>query len=341
MSRSDPTVAWSILLQPVVDAGGDLPPLPALVQRLAPGTTLPSVDPIQRVLHGPLGTVALARRFLDGGGTTVISGLGDILGVTIVASQAGEVESHPPFAELRAQALALASDEGLDGLRAELEAEGCWEFAGLAELQGMLSEGLQDELPEDLPALRRGPITLIRGTGVGEGHAAWQAEASYARSSQRPVAAQALKVLCVGHEGRPPALVAFAAQALRWGQAAARASRKAAALEQLGEEVRAASSWAVTGGPWPGVGEPKLPMLAARLEILRVGLQDEVALLRSQGQGARRAARRLLGGEDAVPGGPLDEASPLADEVIERLEARVVAASRHADALAVAERASG
>ena len=339
MSRSDATLAWSVLLRPVVGDPGELPPLPAFVTRLAPSAGLPSVDPIQRVLHGLLGTVALARGPAGPNLQVVVSGLGDLLGVTIVARRPGDVEGHPPHGELRGAALAAASAEGLPGLQSELAAEGRWEFAGLAEVQGVLSEGLQDELPEDLPALRRGSITLIRGTGVGEGHAAWTAEAAYARASQRAVAAQALKVLCEGHEARPPALVAFAAQALRWGQAASRAARKATALEGLGDEVRAAASWAVAGGPWPGGGEPELPRLAARLEILRVGLQDEVSNLQAQGHGARRAARRLLGGVDAQPGGPLDEASSLADEVVQRLEARVAAAARHADALAVAMRA--
>lgn len=348
MSRLDGRLAWTLLLRPPV------PPLdevawPELLRRVAPDLALPKQDPLQAVLDGPFGRLVLRRRPLGDGISLIVSGLGDVVGVTASVHAPGEVDDAADSAEpLRHRALAaLDLKEALGGdeaaLTAALHSElGAWTVDGLVEVAAELLEGLPEDLDDDLPAAEVGNVQIVRATGVGQGHIGWSLSGSFGRSSERPVASWGVLSLCEGHLGRVPAPVAYGAAALGFAAGAARARRQIAALEGLAPLVQAACSWATSRGPWPGPGDaPDFPGLAARLELLKVGLRESHEALQEHRKPLHDAARRALTGGSPQEGGPFVEASSRGDDALARVAAREASVARWAGALALARQAVG
>ncbi len=347
MSRLDARLAWTLLLRP------PRPPVdgvawPSVLLRLVPDLALPTRDPLQAVLDGAFGRLVLFRTPLEEEGCSlIVSGLGDRVGVTVSVKQPGPVEDEDPVEGLRGRALAalgmadaLAGDDA--ALTAALASEsGAWSVDGLVEVAAELLEGLPEDLDDDLPAVEVGLIQIVRGGGVGAGHAAWSIVGSFGRRSERPVASRGVLSLCEGHLGRVPAPVAYGAAAVSFGGALARAQRQIAALDGLVPLVAAACSWATARGPWPGPEDsPDYAALASRLELLKVGLRESHEVLRDGRKPLMEAAKRALVGGEPGEGGPFVEASRRGGEALERVAAREASVARWAGALALARQAA-
>lgn len=347
MSRLDARLAWTLILRPPVPPVGPVA-WPGLLGRLVPDLAPPNRDPLHAVVDGAFGHLVLRRQPMGEGGTLIVSGLGAVVGVTVSVLEPGEVESTAVVDGLRARVLeALGLAEALAGDPVALadalsSADGPWTLEGLVELSAELLEGLAEDLDPDLPAAEVGNVQIVRGGGVGPGHVAWEVTGAFGRRTERPVANRGIVALCEGHLGRVPAPVAYGAAALRFGAGLARAQRQIAALDGLLPTVQAACSWASSRGPWPGPADrPDYAGLAARLELLKVGLQESHEALR-EGQGPLlEAARRALVGAEPQDGGPFVEASARGEAALSRIAGRVASVSRWAGALALAGAAVG
>ena len=348
MSRLDARLGFTLLLRPPAPIA-EVVAWPGLLTALLPDLALPTQDPLQAVLDGAFGRLVLRRRPLDDDCGLIVSGLGDVLGVTASVRAPGEVdENRDPLDELRARALdllgitdALAGDE--DALSRSLASEsGPWSLDGLVEVSAELLEGLPEDLDDDLPAAEVGNVQIVRAGGVGQGHVGWSLLGSFGRSSERPVASWGVLSLCEGHLGRVAPLVAYGAAAIGFGAALARARRQMAALDGLVPLVQAACSWATAKGPWPGAGDaPDYAGLAARLELLKVGLRESHEALRSGRGPLREAATRALVAQKPGEGGPFVEASQRGEHALDRVAAREESVARWAGALALARQAAG
>lgn len=325
MGLHDPRLAWSLLLAPRTPWAEAPPPFPDFISARFGDVAIGRTDPIDEVVRGPFPLRALARDSVS-----VLSGAGDAIAVTAIARQLGEVERHVPSDELRKEASALAlGGASVGDLTADLDAAGDWTIIGLVEVEAVLSEGIPEDLP-DVPGWRElGLLRLHRAAGVGEGHAAWQAEGWFTRNSERVVMDRRLEVLCLGHRSRVPSLVDYGASALRWGTAARAAGRASRALQAVIADVRAATAAGLAGESVDGV------LLTARLERARAALAEVLLPLQERAPELRLAAERVLGaGESATPDGALVEASPRADALAQRLAALDAVGARWSAALA-------
>ena len=345
MPLQDPRLAWTVLLVPRGASLQAPPPWPAFVQQRFGEIPLGAVEPIQQVLQGPLPVQVLAR--LDSGAARwLLSGLGRALGVTVLVELPGESERNLPLEELRCRALATFLDkEGaleadlVAGLQELVSAETEWEFLGLVEAVGSLTEGAASDLPDESGWDDLDGLLLSRAAGVGPGHVAWQLCGSFSGPTQRSVMERRVKVLLEGHLKRTSALLCFGLEALQWGGVVRSATRRAAALEAVVDEVRLASSWAVSGGPAVELAPENYPALAARLETLRVGLEEDVQRLQNLRSPLLGAVERVLGeGRVAGSSGALVEASPVADELLAELGGRLKMAARWGEALRLSEK---
>ncbi|MCP4870593.1 MAG: hypothetical protein GY898_17970 [Proteobacteria bacterium] len=328
MGLHDPRLAWSLLLAPRNPWADAPPPWPSFVTDRFGDVALGRTDPIDEVVRGPFPLRALARD-----SQSVLSGAGDAIAVTAIARRTGELERHVPSDELRAEASAVAlGGAALEEVTADLDAAGDWEIVGLVEVEAVLSEGIAEDLP-DVPGWRElGLLRLHRAAGVGEGHAAWQAEGWFARNSERVVMDRRLEVLCMGHRARVPSLVDYGASALRWGAAARSAARSSRALQAVIADVRAATAASLAGE------SVQTQMLTARLERARASLAEVLLPLQERAPELRFAAERVLGdGESAAPDGALVEASTRADALADRVAALDAAGARWSDALRALE----
>jgi hypothetical protein len=346
MSRQDPRLVWTLLLRPPT------PPVdgvrwPGLLRRLTPDLEPPVQDPLQAVVDGAFGRRVLRRAPLDGDAGLIISGLGELVGVSVSVAQLGEIEEGDPSAGLREAALAalgltqaMGGDD--DALAEALASDaGPWTLDGLIEVSAELLMGVPNELDEDLPAAEVGLVQIVRGGGVGQGHVAWALTGTFGRDSERPVAQRGVLALAEGHKGRVPATVAYGAAAVRFGAALSRAQRQIAALEGLVPLVRAACSWATARGPWPGPGDrPDYAALAARVELLKVGLRESHESLCEAQRPLLTAATRALVGAAPPDGGPFVEAAGRGSEAVARVAAREASVARWAGALALARDAA-
>jgi hypothetical protein len=315
------------------------------VQQRFGDVPLGPVEPVQQVLDGPLPVQVLSR--LDGGEARwILSGLGRALGATVVVSLPGEVERILPVEELRRRALAAlldhedgSTEQLIDGLGEAMSAETDWEFLGLVEAVASLSEGVGAELPDESGWDDLDGVCLSRAVGVGAGHVAWQLSGSFSGATRRAVVDRRINVLLEGYLKRPSALVAFGLEALKWGVVVREATRRAAALEAVVREVRLAASWAVSGGPAVELDPQGYLSLSARLETLRVGLEEDVQRLHTLRPRLRAPVERVLGeGRQASSSGALVEASPRVDELLVELDGRLRMAARWGDALALSEK---
>jgi len=345
MSVQDPRLAWTVLLAPRGASLQAPPPWPAFVQQRFGEIPLGAVEPIQQVLQGPLPVQVLSR--VDSGAARwLLSGLGRALGVTVLVEMPGESESDLPLEELRRCALATFLDkEGaleedlVSGLGELVSAETDWDFLGLVEAVGWLSEGAASDLPDEDGWDDLDGLLLSRAAGVGPGHVAWQLCGSFSGSTQRSVMERRVQVLLEGHLKRASALLCFGLEALQWGGVVQSATRRAAALELVVDEVRLAASWAVSGGPSVELAPESYLALAARLETLRVGLEEDVQRLQTLRAPLVGAVERVLGeGKVAGSAGALIEASPVADELLMELAGRLKMAARWGDALRLSEK---
>jgi len=345
MSLQDPRLAWTVLLAPRGSSLEAPPPWPTLVRQRFGDIALGPVEPVQQVLEGPLPVQVLSR--LDSGEARwVLSGLGRALGATVVVSLPGEADRALPVEELRRRALAalLEHEDGsieqlVDGLAAMMRAETDWEFLGLVEAVASLCEGAGAEPPDEGGWDDLDGLTLSRAAGVGAGHVAWQLSGSFSGPTRRAVMDRRINVLLEGHLKRTSALVAFGLEALKWGAIVREASRRAAALEAVVGEVRLAASWAVSGGPAVELDVQGYLTLSARLETLRVGLEEDVQQLHTLRPRLRAPVQRVLGeGRQPSSAGALVEASPRVDELLTELDGRLRMAARWADALALSEK---
>jgi len=325
MGLYDPRLAWSLLLAPRNPWADNVPAWPKIVTDRFGEVALGRTDPIDEILRGPFPLRALARD-----GDSVLSGAGDAIAITGIARRAGELEGNPPSDELRDEASArVLGGASLEDVKADLDAAGDWDVIGLVEVEGVLHEGIAEDLP-DLPGWRElGLLRLHRAEGVGEGHAAWQVEGWFARNSERVVMDRRLDVLCAGHRARVPSLVDYGASALRWGSAARDAGRASRALHAVIADVRIATAAALAGEA------VQAGLLRARLERARGALAEVLLPLQQRAPDLRQAAERVLGpGLAASRDGALVEASPRADALVDRLTALDAVGARWSGALA-------
>jgi hypothetical protein len=343
MAAQDPRLAWTLLLRPCKAILSGPPPWPSLVLKHFGEVALGPLPSVQRVLEGPLPTQVLSRVASDDG-RWVLSGLGRSLGITVGVEHVGEVDRFVPVEELRRQAIAcfVGSDstEGADlasSLRILVDQEPDWEFLGLIEVVASLGEGATPELPDENGWDDLSGLVLGRGAGTGLGHVAWELSGWYSGATERGVMSQRLQVLLEGHLKRPSALICFGAEAANWGAVVTDASRRAAALESVLDEVRLAASWAISGGPAVELDEAAHVMLSARLETLRVGLEEDLQHLRACTARLQGPVQRILGtGRTANPSGAFLEASSKAGDLITEFEGRVQVATRWSEALSLA-----
>lgn len=326
------------MLEPVAGGLSPAPPWPSGLLQPPP---VPARDPIEQVLEGPFPPRVLGRG-MAGDVAWTVSGLGAATAWTAVAEWRPEDPDEDgveaPVDDLRARAVAAVLGEG--GVEA-LELEPAWRIAGVVEVHGLLWLGLLDDPLPRSGAARVGDCVIGRGVGSGPGHIAWQVTAGYRGTKDRPVAEQRLRVLAEGWRERAPAPAAYGAEALRWGEGARSATRRAAALEAVCAEAELACGWAVAGGPWPGE-EPDLVRIGARLDALRVGLRQDLEALDRLATPLGSSATRLLGEGTAVePGGPCPEASSDGAALVDRLRGLERTAARWAEALASSRAVTG
>jgi len=344
MALQNPRLAWTVMLAPKGSSLQAPPPWPAFVQERFGDVQLGPVEPVQQVLQGPLPNQALGRQ--DSGTTRwVLAGLGRAVAVTVVVSEAGAVDRKVPVEALRKKALTAlmqcddsSEDDLLAGLQELIAAEQDWDFLGLVEAVGSLSEGVAPELPDEDGWDNLDGLTLGRAAGVGPGHVAWELHGTFSGDTQRSVMDRRLQVLLEGHLSRTSALVCYGLAALEWGVVVRRATRRAAALEAVLDEVRLAASWAVSGGPAVELDHEAYLGLSVRLETLRVGLEEDAQQLRFLGPRLSAPVERVLGeGKVAHSRGALVEASPRAAELLCEFEGRLKMAARWGDALQLSE----
>ena len=315
MSLEALRLAWTLLLAPRRPHDRGPRPWPPLLARLGVEPAEPLVDPLARMLHGPVPVGVLARHSAADGTRCLVSGLGDTLGVTIIVT--GEDDSVD---ELRRRAAAVL---GLvDG--AESPTGEGWRSLGIAETQVELGEG---NPPGDPP---RGWVSLQdlelgRAVGEGAGHVAWRAVGYYIGATERVVMDRRLEVLLTGHEQRWPALVGYAAGALRWAEALEDALRQSEALGDLLSQARAVSSDLVAGGDGGGARP-----LMARLDVMRQLLRESADSLLAQRSRMEEQAERL-GPRSGSP--PFPETGAQGNELVERLRTLERSAERWMGAL--------
>ena len=357
MSVSNPRLAWSVAFVPTEPAPLEAPPWPELVTRVAGAVANPTVDPVTHILHGPVARAALARGLTLEGLRFIVGGVGSGVTLTVVDAREGAIEGRLDLAPMRARIASLllgldvpapdapagelsATPDRLGALLAEqLGADPAWRFVGLAEVSGVLQEGVAGPLPDGDGWVDQGDLRIGRATGVGSGHAAWTLTGFWTKPTQRLVLDRRLTVLTRGHLNRMSALAQYGSHALAWGEAARSAMRLSSALEGIIGDVRVAASWAISGGPLPGGIQPDFDRLAARLEVARVRLREEIARLLRGGDRLIPSAERILGeGAEFREDGPFLEASTRSDRLIAQLEAREQSAERWAEALRVAVR---
>lgn len=353
MAAQDPRLAWTLLLRPNKTSLAEPPPWPSLVRERFGDVALGPLPSVQRVLEGPLPTQVLSRVARDDG-RWVLSGLGRSLAITIGVEHMGEVDRFVPVDQLRRQAIACftGSDSAHEtdlasSLRTLVDLESDWEFLGLIEVVASLGEGATPELPDENGWDDLSGLVLGRGAGAGLGHVAWELSGWYSGATERGVMSQRLQVLLEGHLKRPSALICFGADAAEWGAVVTNASRRAEALESVLDEVRLAASWAISGGPAVELDELAHTLLSARLETLRVGLEEDLQHLRACNARLQGPIQRILGrGRAASPSGAFIEASSRAVDLLAELEGRAQVAARWSDALSlagklIAQRAAG
>ncbi len=343
MSVQEPRLAWTLLLRP---RGGSLaaaPTWPSLVLDRFGEVPLGPLPSVQQVLEGPLPIQVLSRCSGEQE-RWVLSGLGRSLGITVVVAHDVLLERFVPVEELRRRAiLAFVGSETDDDdeldvrLRQLVEGEGSWEFLGLIEVVASLGEGAPPELPDENGWDDLSGLVLGRGAGIGLGHGAWQMTGWYSGATERGVMNRRLHVLLEGHLKRPSALVCFGAEAVLWGSVVSDASRRAAALEAVLEEVRLAASWAVSGGPAVELDAGGHIALSARLETLRVALEEDLQQLRSCNMRLHGPTQRIFGeGCVARSSGAFMEASSLSADLLGEFEGRLQVAARWSEALELA-----
>ena len=357
MSLSDPRLAWTVVFVPTASAPLEAPAWPSLIREVAGEFSAPTVDPVTHILHGAIPRAALARGRGPGDLRFVVGGVGTGICLTIIDAREGPIDGELDLAPLRARIASLllglevpsvgaprgelsATPEHLGALLADrLNDGGPWRFVGLVEVAGVLQEGVAGPLPDGDGWADDGDLRIGRATGVGAGHAAWTLTGHWSRATQRTVLDRRITVLTQGHLNRMSAVAQYGGHALVWGEAARSAMRLSAALEGIIDDVRAAASWAITGGPTPAGESPAFERLAARLEVARVRLREEIARLVRGGDRLIPSAERVLGeGSTFRQEGPFLEASERSARLVAELEAREAAAERWAHALAVAMR---
>jgi hypothetical protein len=359
MSLRDPHLAFTALLAPVERFSTTPPPWPELITDLFGEVAVQPVDPVAAVLYGPVSRRRLAVTAGPGRSKALLVGLGDTVAVSVVAFAPGEVDTVPQ-AQLRETAVRgllegfpeddepepradlPAGEEALaEALRERLGADPCWEFLGVAEVLTVLVEGTPADLPVGGFWAEHGPLHIGRAVGVGEGHAAWEVQAHFTSASEMSVAEQRLRTLRDGYLLKVPPTMEYASAALRWGRAARRALVSASALDAIVDDVRAAASWAVAGGPIPagGTEPPNLLQLAARLEMVRVGLVEEIETLKGLRPRLAGCVDRVFGDDPPAVGGPFAEGGGDGLRLLVALDAREASAARWSSALDVARRA--
>ena len=342
MAAQEPRLAWTLLRPRGASLSGP-PPWPAVVTDHFGEVPLGAVPDVQWLLEGPLPVQVLSRVDSAAGGW-VLSGLGRALGITIKVNEQGDADRPSPAKHLRNKAVAamvgtdLAVGEDLaDKLRALVEDEPNWEFVGVVEVFASLDEGATPDLPDESGWDDLSALIVGRGVGIGLGHVAWELAGWYSGATERGVMNRRVQVLLDGHLKKPSALLCYGAAAVSWGAVVRDATRRAAALESVLDEVRLAASWAISGGPAVDLDEARYVALAARLETLRVGLEEDLQRLRSWQQRLAHPTLRILGGQrKASPVGAFIEASPRSSELLADFEGRVQVAARWSEALHLA-----
>jgi len=254
------------------------------------------------------------------------------------------VDRFVPVEELRQRAaLAFVGGDGQgeneleSRLREVIDGEDSWEFLGLIEVVSSLVEGAAPDLPEENGWDDLSGLVVGRGAGIGLEHGAWQMSGWYSGATDRGVMSRRLQVLLEGHLKRPSALLCFGAEAVLWGTVVSDASRRAAALEAVLGEVRLAASWAISGGPAVELDADGHIALSARLETLRVALEEDVQRLRSCSLRLRGPTQRIFGGAGvASPSGAFMEASTRSEDLLAEFAGRLKVAARWSEALELA-----
>mgnify|MGYP000179510505 CR=1 FL=1 len=354
MSLSEPRLAWSVAFVPSAFLPIDAPAWPSLITEVAGNVTAPTVDPVTHILHGPIPRAALARGVTDAGLHFVVGGVGSGITLTLTDHVDGEVDALDLGAMRARLASALlglevpargapagemaATPDRLGALLAErFDGEPGWRFVGLVEVSAVLQEGVASTLPDGDGWVDQGDLRIGRATGIGAGHAAWTLSGYWTTKTQRSVLDRRLTVLLKGHLNRMSAFAQYGSHALVWGEAARSAMRLSSALDGIIADVRMAASWKIAGGPLPAGQEPDFDRLAARLEVARVRLREEIVRLVTGGDRLIPSAERVLGeGATFEETGPFLEASSRAGRLVAQLEAREQAADRWAAALRVA-----
>ena len=350
MTLRDPHLALTALLAPVRRFSTTAPPWPAVATDIFGAPRSQAVDPVEAVLYGPIPRRRLAVASGPGDLRAQLVGLGDALAISVVARRVGDEMDYAPRAELRAAAAGVlvsgfASPDGGDAgspdevtpeaLAARLGADPEWELLGFAEVLTSLVEGIPGDRPGGGAWAETGAGRRGRARGGGAGHAAWEIRGHFSSESGRSVVERRLLTIREGFGARVPPTVEFAAAALRWSRSARRALGQAGALDDLVDTVRAAVSTAVTS-PASAEADGDLAGLAARLEILRVGLVEELEVLRGLRPRLARSVSRIFGDSAPASAGPFAEGGADGGRVIEALEGREASASRWAGALKAA-----
>ncbi len=335
-------MAWTLLLRPRGGFVDGPPPWPALVVDRFGEVALGPVPSIQRVLEGPLPNQVLSRGETEQA-RWVLSGLGRLLGITVVVANSS---GAPPAVQegLRRQAVAElvgkqseAEANVTERIRLLVEDEPSWEFVGLVEVLALLKEGTTPELPEENGWDELNGLVVGRGAGTNLGHVAWELSGWYSSATEQGVMLRRLQVLLEGHLTKPSALVCFGAVAASWGATVGDLTRRASALESVLDEVRLAASWAISGGPAVGLDEASYLSLATRLETLRVSLEEDVQRLRLYTERLAAPTQRILGmGRVASPVGAFMESSSRATELLSELDSRLQLAARWSETLHLA-----
>jgi len=355
----DRHLAFTAIFAPIRRFRDRPPPWPEIVGRMFPDPELPSVDPVEAVLHGPIPRRRLGIATGPEGMKAQLMGFGDAFGVSVIAGLESEEERAAPTKVLRARC-ARALLEGMDvahgetetgeaplpdedvlasGLAERLGGNPEWELLGFCEVETLLLEGIPGDLPPGGSWAESGSVRIGRARGVGEGHVAWEVRGHHISRSERDVVDRRLTTLREGYLAKVSAPAEYAAAALRWGRSARRALGQADALDALVDQVRAAASMAVASGVDSGEAPPDLLGLTARLEMLRVGLVEEVETLRVLRGRLAGSASRVFGTAAPIVAGPFPEGVDDGAKVLEALEAREASAGRWAAVLATAMRA--
>ncbi len=272
--------AW--ILEPSLGPLAPLPAWPDAVSRLLGSPEAGAVDPMHRVLVGPLprGTIA---RSVEEEGSVGLFGDGDMLGLVVVARGAGTLEEVLPGLQSRV-------DRRVDVER--LAAEPGWRLIGVVEVTVELESRLPPEPTAWAHGTEEGGVRVERVRGSGDGHLAFAISGTPSRESEAPVVEQRVASLVSGWRARGPALLTYGALALRFDRLCARMVDRAAVAEGLADSAGVVISAALGGGKAERLAARKLQL---RLDAIRVPLLEDSALLEGLLPRLRDEGARLFG----------------------------------------------